>query len=111
MPNIPINLWLLILAATKTVSLWLLLNASSPNLSFGVCLDRHFENKSAQRPQYLSLLRGYSTPLDLIFKDFAHFLKNKATLDKVSYGSGQKCFKELKKHSFTSVETIVVKLV
>ena len=36
--------------------------------------------------------------------------KNEATFDKVSYGSGQKCFKELKNHSFTSVETIVVKL-
>ena len=38
------------------------------------------------------------------------FLKHKATLDKVSYGSGQKYSKELKNHSFTSVETIVVKL-
>ena len=39
-----------------------------------------------------------------------HFLKKKATLDKVSYGSGQKCSKEFKNYSFTSVETIVVKL-
>ena len=38
------------------------------------------------------------------------FSKNKAALDKVSYGSSQKCSKELKYHSFTSVETIVVKL-
>ena len=29
---------------------------------------------------------------------------------KEGYGSGQKCSKELKNHSFTSVETIVVKL-
>ena len=35
-----------------------------------------------------------------------HFLdKNEATLDKVSYESGQKYSKELKNHSFTSVET------
>ena len=32
------------------------------------------------------------------------------TLDKVSYGSGQKCSKELQTHSFISVEAIVVKL-
>ena len=32
------------------------------------------------------------------------------TLDKVSYGSGKKCSKDLKNHTFTSVETIVVKL-
>ena len=31
-------------------------------------------------------------------------------MGKVSYGSGQKCSKELKNYSFTSVETIVVKL-
>ena len=45
-----------------------------------------------------------------LFLKTVHFLKNKATLDKVSYGSGQKYSKELKKHSFTSVKTIVVKL-
>ena len=48
--------------------------------------------------------------MGLIFEDFVHFSKNKATSDKVSYRSGQKCSKELKNHSFTSVETIVVKL-
>ena len=31
-------------------------------------------------------------------------------MDKVSYGSGQKCSKELKNNSFTSVQTIVMKL-
>ena len=55
---------------------------------------------------------GYK-PITLIFEDFkgeqhpwALFLKtmcilskNKATLDKVSYGSGQKSFKELKNYS------------
>ena len=50
-------------------------------------------------------------PLDLIFKDFVPFLKKiKPFLDKVSNGSSQKCSKELKNHSFPSVETIVVKL-
>ena len=46
----------------------------------------------------------------LFLKTLGIFSKNKATLDKVSYGSGQKYSKELKNHSFTSVETIVVKL-
>ena len=40
-------------------------------------------------------LRGYCTP---------------GPSNKVSYGFGQKCSKELKNHSFTSAETIVVKL-
>ena len=40
-------------------------------------------------------LRGYSIP---------------AALDKVSYESGQKYSKEFKNYSFTSVETIVLKL-
>ena len=46
----------------------------------------------------------------LFLKTLCIFSQNKATLDKVSYGSGQKYSKELKNHSFTSVETIVVKL-
>ena len=46
----------------------------------------------------------------LFLKTLCIFSKNKATLDKVSYGSGQKCSKELENYSFTSVETIVVKL-
>ena len=46
----------------------------------------------------------------LFLKTLCIFSKNKATLDKVSYGSGQKYSKELKNHSFTSVEAIVVKL-
>ena len=49
-------------------------------------------------------------PWALFLKTLCIFSKNKATSDKVSYGSGQKCSKELKNHSFTSVETIVVKL-
>ena len=46
----------------------------------------------------------------LFLKTSCIFSKNKATSDKAPYGSGQKCSKELKNHSFTSVETIVVKL-
>ena len=49
-------------------------------------------------------------PWTLFFKTLCIFSKNKATLDKVSYGSGQKCSKELKNHSCTLVETTVVKL-
>ena len=44
----------------------------------------------------------------LFLKTLCIFSKNKATSDKVSYGSGQKCSKELENYSFTSVETIVV---
>ena len=46
----------------------------------------------------------------LFLKTLCIFSKNKATSDKVSYGSCQKCSKELENFSFTSVETIVVKL-
>ena len=46
----------------------------------------------------------------LFLKTLCIFSQNKATSDKVFYGSGQKCPKELKNHSFTSVETTVVKL-
>ena len=46
----------------------------------------------------------------LFLKTSCIFSKNKATLDKESNGSGQKCSKELENYSFTSVETIVVKL-
>ena len=57
------------------------------------------------------VVKGGTAPLGLIFEDFVHFLKKKKAIsDKVSYGSGQKCSKELKNHSFTSVDTIVVKL-
>ena len=44
-------------------------------------------------------LKGYCTPGLLILKTLCIFSKNKTTSDKVSYESGQKCFKELKYHS------------
>ena len=55
-------------------------------------------------------LKGVLHLWALFLKTLCISLKNKATLDIVSYGSGQKCSKELKNHSFPSVETIVVKL-
>ena len=55
-------------------------------------------------------LKGVLHPWALFLKILCIFLKNKVTSDKASYGSGQKCSKELKNHSFTSVEIIVVKL-
>ena len=54
--------------------------------------------------------KGVLHPWALFLKILCIFSKNKATSDNVSYGFGQKCSKELKNHSFTSVETIVVKL-
>ena len=60
--------------------------------------------------QFLCPFKGVLHPWALFFKTLCIFSKNKATSDKVSYGSGQKCSKELKNHSFTLVETIVVKL-
>ena len=54
--------------------------------------------------------KGVLHPWALFLKTLCIFSKNKVTSDKLSYGSGQKYSKELKNHSFTSVETIVVKL-
>ena len=55
-------------------------------------------------------IKGVLHPWALFLKSLCIFSKNKATLDTASYGSGQKCSKELENHSFTSVETVVVKL-
>ena len=49
------------------------------------------------------LLKGVLHLWALFLKVLCIFSKNKATSDKVSYGSGQKCSKELKNHNFTSV--------
>ena len=57
-----------------------------------------------------SFVKGVLHLWALFLKTLCIFSKNKAPLDKVSYGSGHKCSKELKNHSFTSVEAIVVKL-
>ena len=55
-------------------------------------------------------VKGVLHPWAVFLKILCIFSKNKATSDKVSYGSGQKCSKELENYSFTSVEIIVVKL-
>ena len=49
------------------------------------------------------VLKGVLHLWALFLKVFCIFSKNKATSDKVSYGFGQKCSKELKNHNFTSV--------
>ena len=59
---------------------------------------------------YSTTIKGVLHLWALFLKTWCIFPKNKATSDKVSYGSGQKRSKELKNHSFTSVQTIVVKL-
>ena len=51
----------------------------------------------------LSFIKGVLHLWALVLKVLCIFSKNKATSDKVSYGSGQKCSKELKNHNFTSV--------
>ena len=56
------------------------------------------------------LFKGVLHLWALFLKTFCIFSKNKATLDKETYASGQICSKELKNHSFTSAEAIVVKL-
>ena len=55
-------------------------------------------------------VKGVRHPWTLVLKSLCIFSKNKATLVEVSNGSDQKCSKELKNHSFTSVEPMVVKL-
>ena len=66
-------------------------------------------NKQTNKKQY-DTFKGVLHLWALFLKTLCIFSKNKPNLDKVSYGSGQKCSTELKNHSFTSVEAIVVKL-
>ena len=76
-------------------------------------LDQMFLRSSQEvKPGLYSahLLSRGNAPWTLFLKTLCIFSKNKATLHKVSHGSGQKCSKELKNHSFTSVGAIVVKL-
>ena len=61
-------------------------------------------------PKIKHLFKGVLHLWALFLKTLCIFSKNKPNLDKVSYGSGQKCSTELKNQSFTSVEAIVVKL-
>ena len=57
-----------------------------------------------------TVIKGVLHLWALFLKTLCIFSRNKATSDKVSYGSGQKCSKELENYSFISVETIFVKL-
>ena len=66
----------------------------------------HYLNCRAQIVSVKGVLHLWA----LFLKTLCIFSKNKATSDKVPYGSGQKCSKELENYSFTSVETIDVKL-
>ena len=69
-------------------------------------LDKSIKDKCCRERGFKGVLHLWA----LFLKTLCIFSKNKATSDKVSYGSGQKCSKELENYSFTSVETIVVKL-
>ena len=69
-----------------------------------------FKNVSHGMFHALMSFKGVLHPWALFLKTLCIFSKNKEVLDKVSHGSGQKCSKELKNRSFTSVEAIVVKL-
>ena len=61
-------------------------------------------------PNTIRCFKGVLHLWALFSKTLCIFSKNKATLDKETYGSGQKCSKELKNYSFTSVEATVVQL-
>ena len=56
------------------------------------------------------IIKGVLHLWALFWKTLCIFSKNKANLVKVFYESSQKSSKELKNHSFTSVEANVVKL-
>ena len=71
---------------------------------------RLLETGKQSSQMFKSSVKGVLHLWALFLKTLCIFSKNKATSDKVSYGSGRKCSKELENYSFTSVETIVVKL-
>ena len=75
-----------------------------------IYVDQSPLNMLSLRLKGTKCIKGVLHPWTLFLKTARIFSKNKATSDKIYYGSGQKCSKELKNHSFTSVETIVVKL-
>ena len=73
-------------------------------------IKKRYNDKKKKKKELSSKLKGVLHPWALFLKTLCIFSKNKATLDKVSYGSGQKCSKKHRNHSFTSVETLTVKL-
>ena len=75
------------------------------------CMTEYWQTISSYKAnKYADVFKGVLHLWALFLKTLCIFSKNKANLDTVSYGSGQKCSKELKNDSFTSVEAIVVKL-
>ena len=56
----------------------------------------HLANIIGPNLVQVNSIKGVLHPWVLFLKTFHIFSKNKATLDKVTYGSGQKCSKELK---------------
>ena len=80
-------------------SLFFLLTLTKLNFGWRYRRDK-IELVSERRLKYF---KGVLHLWALFLKVLCIFSKNKATSDKVSYGSGQKCSKELKNHNFTSV--------
>ena len=54
------------------------------------------------------VIKGVQHHWAILLKTLCIFWKNKANLDKISYGSGYKCSKKLKNQSFTLVQIIIV---
>ena len=79
-------------------------------LLLGACMMRKIKIPHFQCFPCITCIKGVLHPWALYLKTLCIFSKNKAILDKVSYGSGQKCSKVPKNHSFTSAKTNVVKL-
>ena len=73
------------------------------------CRTQNSDKKLQKKARFYSF-NGVLHLWALFLKTLCIYSKNKANFDKVSYGSGQKCSKKLKNHSFTSVEAIVRKL-
>ena len=79
-----------------------------------VCLISPILEKKNANFQYCDYILKQTTTIKGVLHPWASFLKTlcifskkNVILDKVSYRSGQKCSKELKNYSFTSVEAIV----
>ena len=83
---------------------------TKPKFSIILSISSYLKIISTLLKHEIRIFKGVLHLWDLFLKTLCIFSKNKATLDKVSYGSDQKYSKELKNHSFTSVEAIVVKL-
>ena len=74
--------------------------------------DMRLKKSTKEMKIWILSFKGVLHPWALYLKTLCIFSKNKAILDKVSYGSGQKCSKvgPTQISQFTSAETNVVKL-